>query len=79
MKLIFQNSYGEERVIAEVKDESEAIKEIHKFIDECNAKRTDGRTFEIYYIRSWQHGNRKVFDLGSWSEFFLLELENNKT
>jgi hypothetical protein len=70
MKLIFENSYGEERVIAEVKDENEAMKEIHKFIDECNAKRTDGKKFEIYYIRSWEHNGRKTFDIGSYTEFF---------
>lgn len=73
MKLVFENSYGKERVIAEVKDEEEAMKEINKFVDECNAKRTDGKTFEIYYIRSWKHDGRKIFDVGSHTEFFILE------
>lgn len=73
MKLIFGNSYGQERVIAEVKDENEAIKEINKFVDNCNAKRTDGKKFEIYYIRSWEQDGRKKFDIGSHSEFFYLE------
>lgn len=73
MKLIFENSYGEERVIAEVKDENEAMKEIHKFIDQCNAKRVDGKTFEIYYIRSWERNGRKTFDIGSHTEFFHIE------
>lgn len=73
IKLIFENSYGEERVVAEVKDENEAINEINKFVDECNAKRTDGKTFKIYYIRSWEYNGRKFFDIGSWSEKFVLE------
>ena len=75
MKLIFENSYNQERVIAEVKDEEEAIKEINKFVDECNAKRTDGKEFKIYYIRSWEHDGRKIYDVGSHSEFFYLEYD----
>lgn len=72
MKLIFENSNGEERVIAEVKDEESAMEYIHAFVDECNAKRTDGKEFKIYYIRSWEHNRRKTFDIGSHTEFFHL-------
>ena len=76
MKLVFENSYGQERVIAEVKDENEAIKEINKFVDDCNAKRADGKNFKIYYIRSWEQDRRKKFDVGSHTEFFYLEYDN---
>ena len=65
MKLIFSNSNGEERVIAEPKDEKETMKEIHKFCEE--------RNFKVYYVRTWMENNRKVYDVGSWSEFFYLE------
>jgi hypothetical protein len=65
MKLIFENSNGEERVIAEVDDIDEALDEIHKFCDE--------RDFKIYYTRQWRENNRTTFDVGSWSEFFHLE------
>lgn len=66
MKLYFENSYGERRVIAEPKTEKEAYKEIHKFCDE--------RDFKIYYTRSWMNEEGlKVIDCGSWSEFFLIE------
>ena len=65
MKLIFENSYGEERVIAEPKNEKEAVKEIYKFCEE--------RNFNIYYYRTWMSGNRKKFDVGSHTEFFYLE------
>ena len=68
MKLIFKNSHGKERVIANPQNEEESFKEINKFCDE--------RNFEIYYIRSWIIGNRKKYDVGSWSEFFYLELED---
>ena len=65
MKLIFQNSKGVERVIAHPNNEEEAIKEIYKFCEE--------RKFKIYYVRTCMENNRKVYDVGSWSEFFYLE------
>lgn len=64
MKLYFENSYGEERVIAEVANEQEAFKEIHKFCEE--------RNFKIYYTRSWMVDGRKKYDVGSHTEFFYL-------
>ena len=72
MKLIFENSYGQERVIAEPNNDEEAFEAIHAFVDECNAKRTDGKNFRIYYIRSYEHNGRKTFDIGSHTEFFHL-------
>lgn len=68
MKLYFQNSQGKERVIAEVENEEEAFKEIHKFLDEHN--------FKSYYTRSWMANGRKKYDVGSYSEFFYLDMEN---
>lgn len=66
MKLYFENSYGERRVIAEPETEQEALKEIHKFCDD--------RNFKIYYTRSWMTPDGlKKFDCGSWTEFFYLE------
>ena len=74
MKLIFRNSRDEERVIAYPETEDEAIKEMYKFVDEANKKRTDGKKFEIYYIRTWEDKNRrKVWDVGSHTEFFITE------
>lgn len=72
MKLIFENSYGKERVIAYPKNREEAIESIHAFVDECNIKRTDGKEFRIYYIRSWEHDGKTTFDIGSHTEFFHL-------
>ena len=72
MKLIFLNSYGEKRVIAEPKNEHEAVKEMYKFCEEHN--------FKIHFYRSWiEDDGRKWFDCGSWSEFFYLELEDGGT
>ena len=67
MKLYFENSYGEERVIAEVQNEQEAMKEINKFLDDHN--------YKSYYTRTWEHNGVKYFDVGSWSE--LMVLRNN--
>lgn len=68
MKLYFENSRRERRLIAEPNNEKEAYEEINKF---CN-----DRNFKIYYIRTWiDSDGLKVFDCGSWSEFFYLDLE----
>ena len=67
MKLYFENSRGKRRLIAEPETEEEAIKEIYKFCGD--------RDFEIYYVRTWRDEEGfKVFDVGSWSEFFYLEV-----
>ena len=65
--LYFENSYDERRIIAEVSCEAEAIDEIYNF---CN-----DRNFKIYYVRSYETPEKeKVYDVGSWSESFILEL-----
>lgn len=65
MKLIFKNSKGKERVIAEPQTEEAAMEYIRQFCEE--------RNFEIYYVRSWMSGDRKKYDVGSHTEFFYLE------
>lgn len=71
MKLYFENSHGERRIIAEPETEEEAYKEMRKFCED--------RNFKIYYIRSWMTSDGlKKFDVGSWSEFFYLDGSVNK-
>ena len=65
MKLIFQNSRGEEKVIAEPQNREEISKEINKFLDDHN--------FKSYYTRIWEENGRLKLDCGSWSEFFFVE------
>ena len=66
MKLIFQNSRGEERVIAEPQDKKEAVKEINKFLDDHN--------YKSYYMIVCEDDNGRLrIDVGSWSEFFYIE------
>ena len=69
MKLYFENSYGERRVIAEPAIEESAMREIRKFCED--------RNFKIYYTRSWRNKEGlKVFDVGSHTEFFYLDDKN---
>ena len=65
MKLIFQNSYGKERVIAEPSSKEECVKEINKFLDDHN--------FKSYYTRVCECDGRLELDVGSHTEFFYIE------
>lgn len=66
MRLLFQNSRGEERVIAEPQTKEEAIKEINKFLEDHN--------FKSYYMNVCEDDRGRLrLDVGSWSEFFYLE------
>ena len=64
MKLYFENSRGQRRVIAEPQTEDEAWKEIHKFCEDKN--------FKIYYVREWKDKDGlKWYDVGSHTEYFI--------
>lgn len=66
MKLYFETSKGEKRVIAAPLSEENAIEIIHAFCEE--------RNFKIYYTRSWiDKEGLKWYDVGSHTEFFILE------
>lgn len=65
MKLVFQNSQGHERTIADVETADEAYSEIKNFCYE--------RNFHIYYTRVWQDSDgATVYDVGAWNEKFRL-------
>lgn len=66
MILYFENSRGERRIIAELRTEEEANKEIHKFCDD--------RNFKIYYTRTWRDKDGlKWYDVSSHTEYFILD------
>lgn len=78
MKLYFQNSKGEERLLSKVDSYNSAMGKVNEFLDEHN--------YKSYYCRIFQEGDnafkkadetkvRYVFDVGSHSEFFILEIE----
>ena len=66
MKVTFENSNGEERVIGEVDNEKEAYKIIINFLNEHN--------FKSYYVRYTREEveHRTMFDVGSHTEFFYV-------
>lgn len=65
MKLIFKNSYGKEKVIAEPTNKEEILKEINNFLDDHN--------FKSYYTRIWEEDGRLAFDVGIYTESFYVE------
>lgn len=66
MKLYFQNSDGVEREIARPKD----LAEVHSIITDFLKM----ARYKSYYTRQFKDiENRTVFDVGSHSEFFILE------
>lgn len=68
LRFVNDNDATRTRIIAQVKSEKEAFKEISKFLEEHN--------YTSYYTRVWYpQENIKRHDVGSWSEFFDLELE----
>ena len=87
MKLWFENSNGEERVIADCMTEQEVYQEIDKFIDQCNQNKikqskeiygdqydeSKVKLFKSYYIRTWYKNGRTHYDVGSHTEFFHWE------
>lgn len=74
MKLYFENSYGERRLIAQPREQTEVGLEIRRFIDKCNEGKPEDKKFRSYYCRTWKDENGlMVYDVGSWSERFLLE------
>ena len=65
MKLLFQNSQGKERVIAETDSLEKTWEEINKFLEDHN--------FKSYYSRVWEKDNRLIIDVGSHTEFFIVD------
>lgn len=66
MKLYFERSNGEIKFLKDVKNEAEASHVIADFLKKMN--------YTSYYTRSTQFEDRIEYDVGSWSEKFILEL-----
>ena len=69
-KVIFRNSRGQEREIGRAADQQEANQIIEQFMDDHN--------FVSYYTRGWIEDGRIWLDVGSWTEFFILEEINEE-
>ena len=74
MKLYFENSYGESRVIAECQTEEDVSREIKKFIDNANKGKPKDKKFKSYYTRTWDDDGKRWYDVGSHTEYFYHNL-----
>ena len=75
MKLYFENSYGDWREIADC-NSSDVYTEIDKFIKKANKKNI--KPFKSAYVRSWESDGFIHYDVGSWTEFFHLQVDPTK-
>lgn len=66
MILNFKNGQGVERDIGQPNSYKETCEMIDKFLDKHN--------FKSYYTRIWKDNGKYVFDVGSHSEFFILDI-----
>ena len=66
----FERSNGERLLLAENVNREGAFKIMNEFLDD--------HKFKSHYVRSWQQDNELWFDVGSWSEFFVLICEGGQ-
>ena len=62
--LYFQRSNGKYLLIKENVLEKEVLEEISNFLKRHN--------YTSYYTRFWHKGEQTIYDVGSWSEYFVL-------
>jgi hypothetical protein len=65
--LYFLDSQGNKRKVKENIAEASVMAEITSYVKELNPK------YEIYYVRTWETEKGITYDVGSHTEFFLLE------
>lgn len=60
----FERSNGERVLLGTNLNREGAFKVIDDFLKDHN--------YKSHYVRTWEEGNTLWFDVGSWSEFFVL-------
>ena len=66
MNVYFRDSYGKRRLLeANVKDKEAVWKIIQKFLDDHN--------YKSYYTRIWYSDGYTWYDVGSHTEYFLVD------
>lgn len=88
MKLWFENSEGNERLIADCRDWKDVNETIDDFIRTCNDRKIAAimdaypddfdiskvPVFKRYYTRTWKQDDGRIkIDVGSYTEFFILD------
>ena len=66
--LYFKSSSGELVLLAENINHEDAIIKMKEFRNEHN--------YKSYYTRVWRKDNVIWYDIGSWSEYFCLKINN---
>ena len=66
MYLYFQHSDGRYTLVADNVSDETVIENIHAHVESLNPN------YRIHYIRSWDTPEGRKYDVGSWSEFYLL-------
>lgn len=69
MVLKFCNAKGREKEIAVLQEQRDVEKNIKKYAADRNCK--------ISYLSSTVIGNKVIYDFGSWSEYFILYLDDD--
>lgn len=64
MKIYFENRYGERRLLAERDTQDGVWQVINNFLTQ--------HRYEAPYVRSWTDEEGTWYDVGSWSEFFIV-------
>lgn len=70
MTLYFQSSNGNRRELGEYTTKKDIYKKINNFLEEHN--------YKSYYTHIWREGDEVWIDVGSWSEFFIVEDEDGE-
>lgn len=65
MKVYFRDSHGKKRLLKEVETKEDAWKVMQNFMDDHN--------FKCYYARLWFEDGYTWFDVGSHTEYFLVD------
>ena len=74
-ELLFENSYGERRVIATCKNRAEVNNAINAFVRACNKNKPEDKQSKVHYMRFWEEDGMMKIDVGSHTEFFYAPLE----
>ena len=69
MKLVFVNRYGEQKELGIFETKEQAEDKIRGFLEEKN--------FKSYYWRTIHFTNKLTYDVGSYSEFFVIYFDDN--
>ena len=75
-QLWFEDRFSNRRIVANCETESDIIKNIHSFINQCNKNKPVDKQFKIYYMRTWEENDEVVFDVGSHTEFFYVSCDS---